>query len=85
MRQLIAAPLLLSLMLACTACSTLTSKNGYFRDRTQNYVTADSAAPLKFPQGTEPKDMQSHYPVPAHHFDANKTVSTLPPDLANSH
>lgn len=69
--------------LLLTACSTFSSKNGYFRDRTQGYLSANSVAPLNFPQGTEPQGVQDDYPVPAltSNQAQEKPVSTLPPDL----
>ncbi len=75
---------LLSVLLL-TACSTFSSKNGYFRDRTQAYLSANSVAPLTFPQGTEPQGIQNNYPIPetSNNGQQTKPVNTLPPDLLN--
>ena len=73
---------LLAALFSLSACSMLTGKNGYFRDRTQNYVNADSAAPLKFPADASPKGINSLYPVPDHSSPNKKPVSLLPPDLS---
>ena len=70
-------------LLLLSGCSTFEGKNGYFHDRTQNYLTATSTAPLSFPAGTEPQGIENDYPIPHPSKDsqAAKPISTLPPDL----
>lgn len=68
--------------ISATGCASITGKKGMFRDRTKNYLTATSIAPLKFPSGVDSNQVMSYYPVPS---ASNQTqveeVSILPPDL----
>lgn len=75
----------IGLALTLTACSTVTGKKGYFRDRMQNYSNATSVSPLLFPKGAQPEGIESYYPAPTANqtAGASKPVSTLPPDLLN--
>ncbi len=68
-----------------TACSTFGGKNGYFRDRTQAYLSATSVPPLSFPKGTEPQGIQNNYPIPntSAATPQTKSINMLPPDLLN--
>ena len=45
-------------------CSWLTGENGYFRDRSSDYLKSRQAAPLKLPEGVQTRRSEELLPVP---------------------
>ena len=64
MKRLVGLSALALIISSTTACSWLTGEDGYFRNRTNDYLDARQTAPMKLPEGVESKRLDELLPVP---------------------
>lgn len=75
--------ILISASLVLSACSTFTHDDGYFHDRTHDYIYAKSLPPMATPTDVKMQGIVSYYPVahPPKTGALTRPVSLVPPNL----
>jgi uncharacterized lipoprotein len=77
------------IILACAfsvmSCTHIYGDKGVIKNRDNDYLKAESIAPMQVPPGYNTSSMESNYPVSEKTYPANKTkVDLTPPGLNNS-
>ncbi len=79
MKRLAGLTVLAVAVSSVTGCSWLTGEDGYFRDRSSDYLKSRQVAPLKLPAGVQVRDSEEMLPIPYNvPLDPSQGVFELP-------